>query len=590
MNHLMNSAIALVVALGLLFCPDGTANANTTPDWVEKSNEYTQLRLEADAKFIPEGAAANGLEGYDEEIFDLSLDVNKRRRASLKSVIATLEKAQAKESNDKVRQDIRILIDDAQQELARMALEEKHLFTYFNVPQAIFGSIRSLLDPQNDASRYPAAVIRMNKYTGLAKGYTPVLERIQQHFKQDIKKNPDALGPYIEELRKDIENAPRFVAGLRQLFESNELEGWEPAMDAFEQQLADYTAWLEKTVMPRAREDFRLPAELYASNLKNFGVDWTPEELIERASAAFMDVRLEMAAVARRIAEERDFDSADYRDVIRELKKDQFTSENIMPAYRERLKELEAIVREHDIVSLPDRDAIIRLASEAESAAQPAPHMQPPRMIGNTGEQGQFVLPLNNPNATSDAQMDDFLNDAIAWTLTVHEARPGHEMQFAAMVENGVSQARMLYAFNSANVEGWALYAEAVMLPYLPLEGQLMSLQMRQLRAARAFLDPMLNLGMINRDQAHDFLLNEVVLSEPMATQEVDRYTFRAPGQANAYFYGHSKLQALRTRVELALRDKFDERAFHDYILAQGMLPPDLLAKAVMEEFVPSQR
>ena len=107
--------------------------------------------------------------------------------------------------------------------------------------------------------------------------------------------------------------------------------------------------------------------------------------------------------------------------------------------------------------------------------------MRPPRMIGNTGERGEFVLPLKNPNADSDAQMDDFLNDAVAWTLTVHEARPGHEMQFAKMVENGVSQARTLYAFNSANVEGWALYMEAMLLPYLPLDGQLMSLQMRSI-------------------------------------------------------------------------------------------------------------
>jgi hypothetical protein len=58
----------------------------------------------------------------------------------------------------------------------------------------------------------------------------------------------------------------------------------------------------------------------------------------------------------------------------------------------------------------------------------------------------------------------------MTWSLTVHEARPGHELQFASMIESGVSQARGIYAFNSANVEGWALYAEAVMKEYLPLE------------------------------------------------------------------------------------------------------------------------
>ncbi len=68
------------------------------------------------------------------------------------------------------------------------------------------------------------------------------------------------------------------------------------------------------------------------------------------------------------------------------------------------------------------------------------------------------------------------------------------------------------------------------------------------MREARAFLDPMLNLGMIKPDEAQRFLMEEVMLSEPMAKQEVDRYTFNAPGQATAYFYGYSKLNALRTR------------------------------------------
>ena len=44
----------------------------------------------------------------------------------------------------------------------------------------------------------------------------------------------------------------------------------------------------------------------------------------------------------------------------------------------------------------------------------------------------------------------------------------------------------MLYAFNSVNVEGWALYAEAEMVPSEPPEGQMIALQFRLLRAARA--------------------------------------------------------------------------------------------------------
>ena len=49
-------------------------------------------------------------------------------------------------------------------------------------------------------------------------------------------------------------------------------------------------------------------------------------------------------------------------------------------------------------------------------------------------------------------------------------------------------------------------------------------------------------------------------------------------------------MQALRLQTELALQGDFDQQAFHDFVLAQGILPPDILRDAVMNEFVPSQR
>ncbi len=213
-------------------------------------------------------------------------------------------------------------------------------------------------------------------------------------------------------------------------------------------------------------------------------------------------------------------------------------------------------------------------------------------MIGNTGEQGTFILPLNIPapagSKEANLKYDDFTFEAASWTLTAHEARPGHEMQFASIIENGVSLARALYAFNSTNVEGWGLYSERIVIPYFPPDGQLISLQHRLLRAARAFLDPELQMGKITRDGAFKVLKEDVVLSDAMATQETQRYTFRAPGQATSYFYGYTRLNQLRGDAEKAAKGKFDQQKFHDFVLAQGLLPPQLLRKAVMGEFVPT--
>ncbi|MBU1254176.1 MAG: DUF885 domain-containing protein, partial [Alphaproteobacteria bacterium] len=265
-------------------------------------------------------------------------------------------------------------------------------------------------------------------------------------------------------------------------------------------------------------------------------------------------------------------------------------NDEIEDFYRGVNAQLEATIRENDIVSLPDYELSMRLASEAESAAQPAPHMRPPRLIGNTGEQGTFVLTAGNPTAGPEDAYDDFNFAAASWTLSAHEGRPGHEMQFAALVEQGVSLARLLYAFNSVNVEGWALYAEAEMLPYEPIEGQFIAQQFRLLRAARAFLDPMLNLGLITREEAGRILREEALFSPGMVKQELDRYTFRMPGQAGSYYYGYRKLIDLRIETEVALGEDFEEKAFNDFLLSQGIIPLELMAQAVREEFIPSQR
>ena len=182
--------------------------------------------------------------------------------------------------------------------------------------------------------------------------------------------------------------------------------------------------------------------------------------------------------------------------------------------------------------------------------------------------------------------MDDWSHDAITWALTVHEARPGHEMQFARLVEDGTSLARAIFSFNSANVEGWGLYAESIMQEYLPLEGQLFNLYTRLMRAARMFLDPMVNTGQLTEEEVVAFLTEQVAMSLPMARSEADRYAFKAPGQATAYYYGYMNLLQLRTEIEIALGKDFDQREFHDFILRQGLLPPELLRKAVRERFL----
>jgi hypothetical protein len=565
------------------------AQAPARPAWVEKSDAHARVLIDVLARFAPESASQFGVDGLDTAIFDLKPGRQERIQEALGGALTSLERGLAAETDASVRQDIEILIDSARDNITGNDLSYRLQVPYFDAVQVVFFGIRGLLDDQVAPERRAAALTRLERYAGVEAGYTPVLELARDRVRERLGV-AGLQGPVKAAVEKNVGNSGFYVDGIAQLFQKYRIAGYEAAHARFKAQVAAYNEFLKTELLPRARDDFRLPGEIYAYRLRQVGVDIPPAQLAERARIAFMEIRNEMKAIAPLVAREKGYAATDYRDVIRELKKQQIVGDAILPHYEARLRQLEEIIRREGVVTLPQRAARIRLASEAESAQTPAPNMRPPRLVGNKGEIGEFVLPLRVPTAGAGGGamqgFDDFSFDAASWTLTAHEARPGHELQFASLVERGVSLARAVFAFNSVNVEGWALYAEAEMKPYLPLDGQLIGLQHRLMRAARAFLDPELQAGQLKPDAAVRFLIEEVVLSEPMARQEVERYTFRAPGQATSYFYGYLRWMEIKSRVELALGKGFDRRRYHDFLLAQGLLPPSVLQKTVESEFL----
>jgi len=582
----MNRPVKFVLAL--LAWSVGTAASAETAAWIAKSNQDATILLDVQAKYVPEDGSGLGVESYDPQVRDLKPRVVERESADLRSAELKYEQLLKTETDPHVRDDLQILLKATRDERASLELNDRLMLPYFDLPQALYEGFQQLLDKRTAATRYPAALVRLKRYAGAAPGYEPITQLARDRITERLA-DPKLTAPWSVELEQSLKNQSEYLAGIHDLFKESGVQGWEGDFATLSAQIDAYGKWVRATVLPRARTSNLLPPEIYADNLKQYGVAMDPRELMDRALFTYALTRDEMQTLAAGIARAHGWKSGDYRDVLRELKKERIPNDKLLEVYHARLAALEKIIREQKLLSLPQRAAAIRLATPAESAAVPAPHMSQPRMLGNTGERGEFVIATSNPNADSKAEMDDFNYDAITWDLTAHEARPGHELQFAAMLEGGVSTARAVFAFNSANVEGWGLYSEQLVKPYLTPEAQLGVLWGRLQRAARAFLDPMINLGMLKPDQAKQILLDDVALSEPLAKEEIDRYTFNAPGQATSYFYGFSKLEALRARVEIALGRKFDALSYHDFILAQGLLPADLLEQAVMANYVPAR-
>lgn len=584
--------LVLILAAALLIFPLAAQTAPPAPSWVAVSNAYTNKLLAVEMKHRPESGSDQGLSQYDVLASQPTLADEDQERQETAAVLAELKSAVAQQKEKPVAQDLQIVIRKVELRFRQQDYERAHKVPFLNASGLVFRGLHTLLDEQTPSERRPAAVVRIREYAGLEPGYKPLTDILRQRVSEQISK-PGVIYPAKTEIETELGRNSNYLDGIAALMQKYSLKDWLEPFSKLKAQLADYDAWTKANVLPKARADFRLPPEQYALELEGYGIDIPPAQLATMAHQAFIEIQGEMKTVAAQIAQQSHLPSSDYRDVIHELKKQQLVGDAILPFYENRLKQIEQIVIDKQIVTLPDRPARIRIASAAETAQQPAPHMQPPPFLHNTGQKGVFVLPLNipaGPGQTSSEKYDDFTYDAAAWTLTAHEARPGHELQFDSMLEHGTSLARVRYAFNSTNVEGWGLYSEYLIKPYMPAEGQLVSLDLRLQRAARAFLDPELQAGKIQPEDAYRVMEHDVVLSHAFAQEEVERFTYRMPGQANSYFYGYTKLIALRKDTEAALGQKFNQKKFHDFILAQGLLPPDLMRDAVMNSFVPDQQ
>ena len=253
-----------------------------------------------------------------------------------------LEALLVNEEDSRVAQDIEIMIKSERDGMESNRIEYEKVLPYGNLTGLVFAGFRGLLDKQVPLERQSAALVRLKKYTGQAEGYKPLTElaklRLTERF--DV---PGLIKPFAGEVQQDLERSPVMIEGLQSVFAATELEGWEQDLALLSKQLTEYNQWVEKTILPNTRENAALPRELYELQLKNYGVDDSPEELIRTGQVGFLNIRNEMMALAPLIAAEKGYETKDYREVIMLLKEEQVHGDELMAKYREIMLELDAI-------------------------------------------------------------------------------------------------------------------------------------------------------------------------------------------------------------------------------------------------------
>jgi uncharacterized protein (DUF885 family) len=171
--------------------------------------------------------------------------------------------------------------------------------------------------------------------------------------------------------------------------------------------------------------------------------------------------------------------------------------------------------------------------------------------------------------------------------LTLHECTPGHSFQAALALEYPERPPfRRATGFSGFN-EGWGLYTEwlgTIMEIYETPYEDFGRLTYEMWRACRLVIDTGLHQFGWTREQAMDYLRSHAALSEHEITTEIERY-IAWPGQALAYKLGEIQIRRHRREAEQALGAAFDQRRFHDAILALGSVPLSVLEQR-MAKFI----
>lgn len=576
-----NTLLSLLVMISACSFAPSQNKTPPTPSWITESNKLATEYALSDSERYPEDASSIGFAQYDVMALQLEDDMETQDRAHLYKWKERLEKElnQDHKSTDYIT-DIKVLLKNINTAILNIPIEDKYPSGMIcPISRAVFSNLRELINDQSPPARKKAAAERFNKYVRGHGRFKPYAEACRSRLEYLEKKygKSKIIRPLKQDIEQYLKESPQYMEGIKKLLQESTATGWEADLEEFTKHIQENDSYILKRILPHARTTYKIPRELYIANIHSRGIETTPEELIKVARADFEKGLIKYRSLAKEVAKKFKLKKSDPISVLKYLKKDQVSlPKDAEKLYADANLFLTQVLIEHDLVTIPKAPLKIRLAGEVESKAAPFPHLNAPPLIGNTGQRPEFVVPTA---AEGKLPFDDFSYRASALIITAHEGRPGHDLQFSTMQDQGVSLIRARFAFNNVNVEGWGLYAEEIVFPYVPVEAQFAGMQTRLLRIARMFLDPEVSLGKIGRAGVISTLTSKVGVSPVLADLEFKRYSYDDPGQAPSYYFGLKRMLEIKASLASQLGPKFTEKCFNDAVLSLGLLPLDLIGQ-----------
>ena len=266
--------------------------------------------------------------------------------------------------------------------------------------------------------------------------------------------------------------------------------------------------------------------------------------------------------------------------VIDKLSARHVARERFVEEIRAQIPQLEAWVRDHDLLSQDaSKPLIVRETPEYQRGVAGA-SIEAPGAYRPQDKTYYNVTPLTD---LTPEQAESSLREYNHWILqilNIHEAIPGHYTQLVH-ANRTPSKVKALFG-NGAMVEGWAVYGERMMIESgygASPEMTLMWGKWHLRSVTNTVLDYSVHVLGMQEAQALDLLVRQAFQTEREAKEKWRRVQLTSV-QLTSYFSGYSEIFALRE--QLKARPGFNLKAFHEQFLSYGNAPVRLIAAEML--------
>ncbi len=580
---------AKVVAVALFVTALCLAGANSAARQIADA-EYEAVADEYIKGYLavrPLEGTALGLHEYDGKIFDhtrLALDAELSRLRRFDDRLAKFEPTKL---SPRQSIDLRILQAAVKKELFEMqdmATFERNPMVYTRAADLnvyvqrnfapLEDRVRSLTAIESQIPNILIAA-RTNLDEVLPKPYVELAIEMAKGASDFLKKSlpPAVAGVKDEQVRIAFENANRKAAHA----------------------VNDYATWLEREKLSKASVNFALGEEKFRHLLAQTElVDLPPQKILEIGMAQLKAEQEAFADAAQKIDP-----SKSPVEVFRQIQSEHPTPQNLIPGVSKDLDKIRKYVVNRHLVSIPsDVRPKVKETPQYERATSFASMDTPGPFEKRATEAYYYVTPTEND--WPEKQKQEWLTAFNYYTsdiTSIHEAYPGHYVQFLHLNESLASKVEKIFD-SYAFIEGWAHYCEKMMLDEgygsatnsTPSENDVKraaKYRMAQadealLRLCRLCVSIKMHTQNMSIDEATKFFQENCYYEEKPARQEAMRGTFD-PGYLS-YTLGKLEILKLRDDYKAQEGDEFSLEKFHNELLNHGMPPIRLLREIMLKD------